>query len=121
MKAKKSTQRLYECVLVTVDSEEIDSIIGNLVSNFSSNEEFSGEQFRILHREMWGKRTLAYKIRGLKKANYSVLYISTTNSGVKLLDKRLKMHPYIVRFLISKCDQLPNKLPPIALEYVENR
>lgn len=121
MKSKKARQKLYECVLITTINSEIDNIITTVVTAMHSGDGVSTEDFRILHRETWGKRSFAYKIEKNKKGHYSAIYVSADSSVLKFFDKNLRRHQDIIRFLIMSCPAIPTKVPPIAADVVENK
>ena len=120
MKSKKCKQKLYECVLIT-SCGEIDNIITTVVTKMHSDYGVSAEDFRILRRETWGKRTFAYKIDKNKKGHYSAIYVSADSKALKFFDKNLRMQQDIIRHLILSCPFIPDRAPPIALEAIENK
>ena len=113
MKSKSDERKLYECVLIT-SYGEIDNIMTSVVAGIYSDNNVDSESFSILHRDNWGKRSFAYKIKKNKKGYYSAIYIRSTPEALKVFDKNLRMHQDIIRFLILSINSVPTKLPPIA-------
>ena len=52
--------------------------------------------------DIWGVRTLAYKIGQFTEGHYSVLPITIESSKVKSLQSKLKMMDNIIRFMITR-------------------
>lgn len=57
---------------------------------------------KIIEEDIWGKRHLAYKIKGNEEAYYIVYDIEISPKDVKGLEKGLKMNQEILRFLVLK-------------------
>jgi ribosomal protein S6/ribosomal protein S18 len=112
MKSKISEQNIYECILI-MSHNEIENVITTVTNDFNA------EEFSILHKETWGKRTLSYKILKNKSGYYFAFYINANKSTLESFNRKLRMHQDIMRFLILSTNEIPERVPPIAREIVE--
>ena len=113
MKAKASEKKIYECILM-LNHNEIENVITTVTNDLNSSE------FSILHKETWGKRSLAYKISKNKSAYYFAFYVEANKSALEIFNKKLRMHQDIIRFLILDIKYVPEKMPPIARDIHED-
>jgi small subunit ribosomal protein S6 len=112
MKSKISEQSVYECILI-LNHSEIENVITTVTNDLSSQE------FSILHKETWGKRTLSYKILKNKAGYYFAFYVKASRVALEDFNKKLRMHQDIMRFLILSTSDIPERMPPIAREISE--
>ncbi len=49
--------------------------------------------------EYWGLRNLAYRIRKHRKGHYGLLNIEASSDAIQELERRLKIHDDVIRFL----------------------
>lgn len=100
----------YELVVVIrqdVVSSEIDSIIGGFVSLV---EEHGG---RIIKKEYWGLRTLAYKILNNKKAHYYLIGMEANDASLDSIRRKLKLSESVIRSSIINVKEIENIPSPI--------
>ena len=119
--AKKAKVKLYECILLTSQYADIGNILISVVDSLNIDEETSQEVKRIVikRQDSWGKRSLAYRINKIKKANYYALYVECNAETLVLFNKKLRMHQDVIRFLILEIDTLPVENPPIMMQATE--
>ena len=67
---------------------------------------------KILGKEDWGLRDLAYKINTLKKAFYYFFQINIENQKIPTLRKNISQNEKIIRYLFIKVNE-HEKLPTI--------
>ena len=68
---------------------------------------------KIIGKEDWGLRDLAYKIKSLKKAFYYFFQINIENQKIQILKKNMSLNEKVIRYLFIKVnehDELPTKL-----------
>lgn len=58
--------------------------------------------FKILDEDNWGKRSLAYKIKGHFQATYVVLLLDGSEATPPALKGELKIQPSLMRYLLMK-------------------
>jgi small subunit ribosomal protein S6 len=57
---------------------------------------------KIVKSEEWGKKDLAYNIKGNTSGNFLLYNIELSPEGVKALRDKLKMEEEIIRYLLVK-------------------
>ena len=115
MKSKVGEQKIYECILILNHNE-----IENVVTTVTNDLDLDSQEFFILHKETWGKRTLSYKILKNKAGYYFAFYIKATKKALENFNKKLRMHQDIMRFLILVTNDIPERTPPIARNIFED-
>ncbi len=94
---------LYESVFIArqdISASQADA----LADDFSKSiEENSG---KVASRENWGLRTLAYRIKKNRKGHYILLYIDAPAAAVQEMERQMRLHEYILRYLTLKVDEL---------------
>lgn len=96
----------YELVYITrqdLSAMEVD----NLTDNFKKILEQNGG--KIVSKEYWGLRTLAYKINKNTKGHYVLLNIDSPYSAVQELERIMGFNENIIRKGIFRIDSIPNK------------
>ena len=89
----------YEAMVIlepTVPEPEVEK----LVKNFEGELVASGGT--IVTREVQGKRILAYKIKGQREGIYALLTFQAPSEGVKKIEKKFKLTPQVLRYLLVK-------------------
>ncbi len=87
----------YEMVLVfrpQLNSEEVDILVKKIQEIVVSNK---GE---ILDTNLWGKKKLAYNIKGCKEANFVYIEFTSPHHVPALIDKNWKLMDAIIRCMI---------------------
>jgi len=85
----------YELTLIlkpTLTEEQADAII----------EKF---KLSIVHRQVWGKRMLAYPIRKEKEGLYIYLVIELPESNVSSLEEKIRLNEQIIRHLLVTAEK----------------
>lgn len=91
--------RLYEiCVLYpsNLNQKEESTLIKEVEGLFEEN---GGIQ---VAKDVWGKRGLAYSIKGNDEGNYIVYYYNLPPESLKEIDTSLRIMPNLMRHLIVK-------------------
>jgi len=64
--------------------------------------------------EYWGLRNLSYRIRKHRKGHYGLLNIDASSAAVQELERRLKIHDDVIRFISIKVEALdPGQSAPL--------
>ncbi len=58
-----------------------------------------------LHRQVWGKRLLAYPIKKKKEGLYIFLVIALSPHKVADLEKKIRIEPKIIRYLLVRSEK----------------
>jgi len=86
---------IIEPSLADTDVEKlVQTLEGELVSNGGT----------IAAREIQGKRVLSYKIKGCQEGYYALLNFQVPSEGVKKLEKKFKLTPQVIRYLLIKTE-----------------
>ena len=101
---------LYESVYIVrqdVSSQDLDK----LTEDFSSVvDKFGG---KIVKRENWGLRGLAYRVKKNKRGHYVFLGLDAAPDAISELERNYKLHSDVIRFLTFRVDEIsdePSKL-----------
>ncbi|HEX78731.1 MAG TPA: 30S ribosomal protein S6 [Dehalococcoidia bacterium] len=99
-KAKEDNkQRDFEMVLIIdpeAEGEKFNTILDNV------NKLISGLGGEVSGVEQWGKRKLAYPIKGLTEGNYVLTRLKMEPSMNKELEVKLKISEDVIRHLLIK-------------------
>ncbi|HIJ43766.1 MAG TPA: 30S ribosomal protein S6 [Rhodospirillaceae bacterium] len=94
---------LYESVFIArqdISASQADA----LADDFSKSIEENGG--KVVSRENWGLRTLAYRIKKNRKGHYILLNIDAPAAAVQEMERQMRLHEYILRYLTLKVDEL---------------
>ncbi len=108
---------LYECVLMArqdISSSQAES----LVDQFSEIIETNGG--KVTKKEMWGLRTLAYRIKKNRKAHYTLLNLDAPAAAVAEMERNLRLNEDVIRYLTLRVDE-HEEGPSIVLQARERR
>ena len=88
---------LYETVLIIrqdMSSQDVDNLVTNIEKVVADNKA------KLISKEYWGLRKLAYKINKNDKAHYVMLNIDADNAAVNELNRVFKFNEDIVRSMV---------------------
>ncbi len=89
----------YELLFVLkpdFSESEVEDAAGDVVG---AVEKSRGE---VIEKDAWGKRDLAYEIKGFTKGYYFVWQIKVPENDVAFLKRNLKLNENILRVLLTK-------------------
>ncbi|MGA1846395.1 30S ribosomal protein S6 [Deferribacter abyssi] len=99
--------RTYETLfIVKSDLSQEDAI--EVFDSFKENITKNGG--KIIHEEIWGKRTLAYKIEKYTEGYYFLINFEAEPTYPKELERRFKLNENVIRFIVVKIDGKKFKL-----------
>jgi len=111
----------YEVVVLYHPSLEVD---------LSKGEErvlkiFKDNNAKVIKTDNWGKRKLAYKIKGNEHAIYMLYILEVEGANVAKIDSTLNITDEVIRFLITKIDhkamEKAEKAKALKLEQASKR
>ncbi|MBI4136909.1 30S ribosomal protein S6 [Candidatus Roizmanbacteria bacterium] len=85
----------YELTLIfkpNLTEDEADAIINKL-------------KLSVVHRQMWGKRLLAYPINNEKEGMYMYLVIEMNASDIASLEEKIRLDEHIMRHLLVTAEK----------------
>jgi len=97
---------LYEHTFIAtpeLSTNELDSLNEKIASILEKNGS------KIIKKEEWGIRTLAYPIKKNTKGNYNNLYIDGNNKIIKELEQFERYDERIIKFLSIKIKKVPEE------------
>ena len=96
----------YESVVIA-RPELTESQIENLISSLSKI--ISNEKGKVVKKENWGLRGLAYKIKKNKKGHYFMLNLDSNSSAIFEYERQMRINEDIIRFLTIKINEIDPK------------
>lgn len=100
----------YETIFIVnpdVSQENTESITDNFIERI---EKAGG---RIVKREYWGSRPLAYSIAKRKRGHYVMLVTDGEPTAVEALENAIRLDERIIRFLTTKLSELSDEPSPL--------
>lgn len=89
--------RNYEIMILanaSLQEEEYASLIDKIQQTIQSN------QGRIIKVTRWGRRKLAYEIKGFQEANYMIFSFELDPESIANLEKSIQFDEKIIRYLL---------------------
>jgi small subunit ribosomal protein S6 len=100
----------YETIFIVnpdISQENTESITDNFVERV---EKAGG---RIVKREYWGSRPLAYSIAKRKRGHYVMLVTDGEPQAVETLEQAIRLDERIMRFLTTRLTELSDEPSPL--------
>ena len=97
---------LYEHTFITtpeLSPSELDTLSEKIQSILEKNGS------KIVKKEEWGIRTLAYPIKKNTKGNYNNLYINGNNQIIKELEQFERYDERVIKFISIKIKKVPEE------------
>ena len=96
----------YESVVIA-RPELTDSQIENLINSLS--EIISNQKGKVVKKENWGLRSLAYKIKKNKKGHYFMLNLDSEPPTIFEYERQMRINEDIIRFLTIRINEIDPK------------
>jgi len=100
----------YETIFIVnpdISQENTEALTDTLVEKI---EKVGG---RIVKRENWGSRPMAYSIANRKRGNYMLLVTDGSAEAIKTLEHAISLEERIIRTLTTKLTELSDKPSPL--------
>jgi len=100
----------YETIFIVnpdISQENTEALTDDLVSKV---EKVGG---RIVKRENWGSRPLAYSIANRKRGTYILLVTDGSAEAIKTLEHAISLEERIIRTLTTRLTELSDKPSPL--------
>ena len=108
---------LYESTFIVrqdISAQEVDKI----AEKFSKIvEKFKG---KIVKKEYWGLKNLAYKVKKNRKGHYTMLGIDAPVEAIDELNRQCRLSEDVIRNLTIKVDEISKEASPL-LEKASNK
>ena len=110
--------RYYELIYIVnsnVERKKIDQIMKDISSRLENTDS------KIINHVVWGKKKLAYPIKGNTYGNYILLhYEGGDNNKLNEFDSWLKLSGLVIRHMIVRLEEKPDVVKDFADEKLEN-
>ena len=110
--------RYYELIYIVnsnVERKKIDQIMKDISSRLENTDS------KIINHVVWGKKKLAYPIKGNTYGNYILLhYEGGDNNKLNEFDSWLKLSGLVIRHMIVRLEEKPDLVKDIDDEKTEN-
>ena len=110
--------RYYELIYIlnsNVERKKIDQVMKDIGSKLEKTES------KIINHTAWGKKKLAYPIKGNTYGNYILLhYEGGDNNKLNEFDSWLKLSGLVIRHMIVKLEERPDVVKQFGDEKSEN-
>jgi len=100
----------YETIFIVnpdISQENTEALTDDLISKV---EKVGG---RIVKRENWGSRPLAYSIANRKRGNYILLVTDGSAEAIKTLEHAISLEERVIRSLTTRLTELSDKPSPL--------
>ena len=110
--------RYYELIYIVnsnVERKKIDQVMKDISSRLEKTES------KIINHVVWGKKKLAYPIKGNTYGNYILLhYEGGDNNKLNEFDSWLKLSGLVIRHMIVRLEEKPDAVKDFSDEELEN-
>ena len=110
--------RYYELIYIVnsnVERKKIDQVMKDISSRLEKTES------KIINHVVWGKKKLAYPIKGNTYGNYILLhYEGGDNNKLNEFDSWLKLSGLVIRHMIVRLEEKPDVVKDFGDEKLEN-
>lgn len=110
--------RYYELIYIVnsnVERKKIDQIMKDISSRLENTDS------KIINHVVWGKKKLAYPIKGNTYGNYILLhYEGGDNNKLNEFDSWLKLSGLVIRHMIVRLEEKPDLVKDFGDEKLEN-
>ncbi len=110
--------RYYELIYIlnsNVERKKIDQVMKDIGSRLEKTDS------KIINHIVWGKKKLAYPIKGNTYGNYILLhYEGGDNNKLHEFDAWLKLSGLAIRHMIVKLEEKPDVVKEFSDEKIEN-
>ena len=110
--------RYYELIYIVnsnVERKKIDQVMKDISSRLEKTES------KIINHAVWGKKKLAYPIKGNTYGNYILLhYEGGDNNKLNEFDSWLKLSGLVIRHMIVRLEEKPDAVKDFGDEKLEN-
>ena len=110
--------RYYELIYIlnsNVERKKIDQVMKDIGSRLEKTDS------KIINHIVWGKKKLAYPIKGNTYGNYILLhYEGGDNNKLHEFDAWLKLSGLAIRHMIVKLEEKPDIVKEFSDEKIEN-
>jgi small subunit ribosomal protein S6 len=100
----------YEFIIIIrqdISASEVEKISSDFINVIEQNNG------KLIKKEYWGLRQLAYEISNNRKGNYYFMGIEADNNTIDQINKKLKFSESVIRSSLVKVDKIEEGLSEI--------
>lgn len=101
---------LYECTFIArqdISAPDVHKLADKFV------EIFKGLGGKLIKKEYWGLRSLAYVVKKNKKGHYIMLGVEATPEAIREYERNCKINEDIIKYMSYKVDKLDDSSSPM--------
>lgn len=109
---------LYETVLIArndVSPAQVEGLVETITAQLAEQEG------KVLKREFWGLRTLAYRIKKNRKGHYVLLGIDAPIAAMREMERQLSLNEDVLRVLTLRVEEIDDTPSPILSRKGDDR
>jgi small subunit ribosomal protein S6 len=109
---------LYEHTLIArqdVSPQQVDALVEEVTALV---KEHGGD---VVKTEYWGLKNLAFRIKKNRKGHYAHLGLNAPPAAVQELERKLKIHDDVLRYLTIRVEDITHEPSPILAKREERR
>ncbi|QHI95854.1 30S ribosomal protein S6 [Aristophania vespae] len=109
---------LYETVLIArndVSQAQVEGLVETITAQLAEQEG------KILKREFWGLRTLAYRIKKNRKGHYVLLGIDAPIEAMREMERQLALNEDVLRVLTLRVEEIDETPSPVLSRKGDDR
>ena len=109
---------LYECVLIArndVTQQQVESIVEGIAGQLET------DGGKMIKREYWGLRGLAYRIKKNRKGHYMLIGLDAKPAFVIEMERLLRLNEDVLRFLTLSVDKIEQGASALLLRKDDER
>jgi small subunit ribosomal protein S6 len=91
----------YEIMMI-LNPKQTDKELKTTMGEVEKALEENG--FKVVDKDVWGARPLAYKLKGFTQAHYTILLVEGEAAGAPALQADFRIQSKILRFMMIKVD-----------------
>lgn len=108
----QSHLRSYE-VMFIVRPDMADEDLDKLVSTMEGNATHAGAKLKK-DTEKWGKRRLAYAVRGFADGNYVLMTLESDGKAIHEVERRLRVTEPVIKFITVRVDETQKRVDKLT-------
>jgi small subunit ribosomal protein S6 len=108
---------LYECVFIArqdISATQVEALVGQFTGII---DEGGG---KVASSEMWGLRSLAYRIKKNRKGHYVLLNLDAPSPAVQEMERIMRLNEDVIRYLTVRVEALEEG-PSIVMQSRHSR
>jgi len=102
----------YETVMIArqdISASHVDKLVEEFAKIITDHKG------KLVSKEYWGLKNLAYKIQKNKKGHYVLMNLDATPEGLAEMERKMSLNEDVLRFLTIKVDEI-SKEPSIMMK-----